>query len=145
MKEVIEKEAVVEEQPKKWQFRELKGKDIFLMLPVLKRIGINNLKKCISGDLIKGINAEHEGEAREKQIEAATYGAMLEFGQVLIEGLAVEGCDDAIYKLLSGVSNLTYEEVKEDLGLLELPEMIMDFVKKDEFKGFLKVAQQYIK
>jgi len=143
MEEII-KEAVVEEQPKKWQFRELKGKDIFLMLPVLKKIGINNLKKCISGDLIKGINKDSEGKDRESRIEAATAGAMLEFGQVLIEGLAVEGCDDAIYNLLAGVSNLTRAEI-EDLGLVELPEMIIDFVKKDEFKGFLKVAQQYIK
>lgn len=143
MSEII-KEAVVEEQPKKWQFRELKGKDIFLMLPVLKRIGINNLKKCFGGDLIKGIVKDNEGKEREAQIEAATMGAMLEFGQVLIEGLAEEGCDVAIYNLLANVSNLTRAEV-EDLGLLELPEMIIDFVKKDEFKDFLKVAQSYIK
>lgn len=141
MSEII-KEAVTETKPKKWQFRQLKGKDIFLMLPVLKKIGINNLKKCFGGDLIKGIVAENEGKERDKQIEAATMGAMLEFGQVLIEGL--DGCEDAIYNLLAGVSNLTREEV-EDLGFLELPEMIMDFVKIDEFKDFLKVAQRYIK
>lgn len=141
MKEVIEN-AVVEAQPKKWQFRQLKGKDIFLMLPVLKKIGINNLKKCFNGDLIKGIVAENKDKGREAQIEAATMGAMLEFGQVLIEGL--DGCEDAIYNLLAGVSNLTYKEVA-DLGFLELPEMIIDFVKKDEFKDFLKVAQSYTK
>ena len=141
MNEVIEN-AVVEVQPKKWQFRELKGKDIFLMLPVLKKIGINNLKKCFGGDLIKGIVAENKGKGREAQIDAATMGAMLEFGQVLIEGL--DGCENEIYNLLAGVSNLTRAEI-EDLGLVELPAMIMDFVKKDEFKGFLKVAQQYIK
>ena len=132
-------EAVIE---KKWQFRKLKGKDIFLMLPVLKKIGINNLKKCFGGDLIKGIVADNKGKERDKQIEAATMGAMLEFGQVLIEGL--DGCEDAIYNLLAGVSNLTRAEI-EDLGLVELPEMIIDFVKKDEFKDFLKVAQSYIK
>lgn len=141
MSEII-KETVVEEQSKKWQFRKLKGKDIFLMLPVLKKIGINNLKKCFNGDLIKGIVAENKGKGRETQIEAATMGAMLEFGQVLIEGL--DCCENEIYNLLTGVSNLTREEV-EELGFLELPEMIIDFVKKDEFKDFLKVAQSYIK
>jgi hypothetical protein len=138
----IIKEAVVEAQPKKWQFRELKGKDIFLMLPVLKKLGINNLKKCFSGDLIKGIVAENKGAGRDKQIEAATMGAMLEFGQVLIEGL--DGCENEIYNLLEKTSNLTRAEI-EDLGLVELPEMIIDFVKKEEFKDFLKVAQSYIK
>ena len=138
MSEIIKEEA----QPKKWQFRELRSKDIFLMLPVLKKIGINNIKKCFSGDIVKGIVADHKGEEYDKQVDAATYGAMLEFVQILIEGL--DGCEDALYNLLAHTSNLTREEI-ENLSLVELPLMIIDFVKKDEFKDFLKVAQSYIK
>lgn len=142
MSEIIKEEVQETEQPKKWQFRELRSKDIFLMLPVLKRIGINNIKKCFSGDIVKGIVADHKGEDYKKQVDAATMGAMLEFGQVLIEGL--ETCEDALYNLLANTSNLTREEI-ENLSLVELPLMIIDFVKKDEFKDFLKVAQSYIK
>lgn len=144
MKEEIIVENETQEQPKKWKFRELKGKDIFLMLPVLKKIGINNIKKCFNGDIVKGIVADNKSEDYEKQVEAATYGAMLEFGQVLIEGLANEGCEEAIYNLLEKTSNLSREEI-ENLSMVELPTMIIDFVKKDEFKDFLKVAQSYIK
>lgn len=138
MKEVI----VEEQQQKKWEFRQLKGKDIFLLLPVLKKIGIGNIKKCFNGDIIKGVVETNKGEEYDKQVEAATFGAMLEFGQVLIEGLAV--CEDDIYNLLEKTSNLSRAEI-EELGFVELPEMIIDFVKKEEFKDFFKVAQSYIK
>ena len=138
MEEII-KEG--EQQPK-WKFRELKGKDIFLMLPVLKKIGINNIKKCINGDIVKGIVATNKGKDYEKQIEEATFGAMLEFGQVLIEGL--DNCENEIFNLLEKTSNLSRGEI-ENLSMVELPTMIIDFVKKDEFKDFLKVAQSYIK
>ena len=131
-----------EQQPKKWEFRRLKGKDIFLMLPVLKKIGINNVKKCFSGDIVKGIVATNKGKDYDKQVEAATLGAMLEFGQVLIEGL--DNCENEIFNLLEKTSNLSRGEI-EDLSMVELPQMIIDFVKKDEFKDFLKVAQSYIK
>ena len=138
MEEII-KEG--ETQPK-WKFRELKGKDIFLMLPVLKKIGINNIKRCFNGDIVKGIVATNKGKDYEKQVEAATLGAMLEFGQVLIEGL--DNCENELFNLLEKTSNLSRGEI-EDLSMVELPTMIIDFVKKDEFKDFLKVAQSYIK
>lgn len=146
------KETIVEDNntyvetnnTKKWEFRKINGKDLFLVLPILKRIGLNNIKKCFSGEIVKGIVADNKSEEYEKQVEAATYGAMLEFGQVLIEGLDNEGCEDAIYNLLEKTSNLSREEI-ENLSIVELPAMIIDFVKKDEFKDFLKVAQSYIK
>ena len=142
MSEIIKEEVKETEQPKKWQFRQLKSTDIFLMLPVLKKIGINNLRKMISGDIIKDIVADKKAEGYDSQVEAATFGAMLEFAQVLIEGL--DGCEDQLFRLLANTSNLTVEEIGE-LSLVELPLMIIDFVKKDEFKDFLKVAQSYIK
>ena len=137
------KEVIVEKQKqKKWEFRRLKGKDIFLMLPVLKKIGINNIKKCFNGDIVKDVVATNKGKAYDTQIEAATFGAMLEFGQVLIEGL--DACENEIFNLLEKTSNLRRNEI-EELDFLELPEMIMDFVKKEEFKDFLQVAQRFIK
>lgn len=143
MKEIIEEEVKeTEQQPKKWKFRQLKSTDIFLMLPILKKIGINNLRKMVSGDIIKGIVADKKDASYDSQVEAATFGAMLEFAQILIEGL--DGCEDQLFRLLANTSNLTVEEIGE-LSLVELPLMIVDFVKKDEFKDFLKVAQSYIK
>lgn len=144
MSEIIKEEVKETEQPKpkKWQFRHLKGTDIFLMLPIIKKIGLNNLRKMVSGDIIKGIVAEKKDENYDSQVEAATFGAILEFAQVLVEGL--DGCEDQLFRLLANTSNLTVEEIAE-LDLVELPLMIIDFVKLPQFKDFLKVAQSYIK
>ena len=142
MSEIIKEEVKETEQPKKWQFRQLKGTDIFLMLPIIKKIGLNNLRKMVSGDIIKGIVAEKKDENYDSQVEAATFGAILEFALVLVEGL--DGCEEQLFRLLASTSNLTVEEIAE-LDLVELPLMIIDFVKLPQFKDFLRVAQSYIK
>ena len=142
MSEIIKEEVQATEQTKKWQFRRLKSTDIFLMLPVIKRIGINNLRKMVSGDIIKGIVADNKEAGYESQVEAATFGAILEFAQILVEGL--DGGEEQLFRLLANTSNLTVEEIGE-LDLVEFPLMVIDFVKKEEFKDFLKVAQSYIK
>lgn len=138
------KEIIVEENtPKKWEFRKLKGVDVFLMTPILKKIGIDKFSRIFgSGDIVKSVVAKAGSKEYEKQVEAATYGAMLEAGQIILEGLDV--CKNEILNLLTKTSNLSLKEI-EDLDLVELPEMIIDFVKKDEFKGFLKVAQRFVK
>ena len=137
------KEIVIEEQPKKWEFRKLKGVDVFLMTPILKKIGIDKFSRIFgAGDIVKSVVAKEGTKEREKQVEAATIGAMLEAAQVIIEGLDV--CKNEILNLLVKTSNLSLKEI-EDLDLVELPEMIIDFVKKDEFKDFLKVAQRFVK
>ena len=141
MEEVIIDEKQ-EQATKKWKFRKLKAPDLFVMLPILKKIGISNFRRCFSGDIIKGLLGENAGKSRAEKIDIATFGAALEFGQVLIEGL--DTCENEIYNLLEQTSNLSRSEIK-DLDLMELPEMIIDFVSKEEFAGFLKVAERYIK
>jgi len=137
-------EIIVEEQtPKKWEFRKLKGVDVFLMTPIIKKIGIDKFSRIFgSGDIVKSVTAKAGTKQYESQVEAATFGAMLEAGQIILEGLDV--CKNEILNLLEKTSNLSLKEI-EDLDLVELPEMIIDFVKKDEFKDFLKVAQRFVK
>ena len=49
-------------------------------------------------------------------------------------------CEKEIYQLLAQVSDLTEEEIKSDMILFT--EMVIDFVKKDEFKDFIKVVSR---
>lgn len=134
--------VIKEETPKKWEFKKLKATHVFLLLPVLKKIGINNIKRCMSGDIVKGIIADNENKAHKAQVDAATFGAILEFGQIMIEGL--DGAENQIFNLLAGTSNLSRGEV-EDLSMGELIAMIMDFVKLDDFKQLFKEAQLFLK
>ena len=67
---------------------------------------------------------------------------MLEIANVIIGNLPK--CETEIYQLLSNVSNLSVEEVK-GLGFATFAEMVLDFVKKDEFRDFIKVVSKSFK
>lgn len=138
MKEVIEEKA----EPKKWVFRRLTAKDIWLVTPILKKVGINNIRKCFNQDIIGGLVDFADKKNYDDQVNAATFGAMLEFLQIVVEG--ADSCENDLFNLLSKTSNLSRAEV-ENLDPVELPLMIIDFVKKEEFKSFFKVAQSLVK
>ena len=53
-------------------------------------------------------------------------------------------CEQEIYSLLAGVSGMAVKEVK-NLEINIFMEMILDFVTKEEFADFFRVASKYIK
>ena len=53
-------------------------------------------------------------------------------------------CEKEIYQLLSQTSNLSVAQVKK-LNLAQFTEMVIDFIKKDEFKDFIKVVSRLFK
>ena len=53
-------------------------------------------------------------------------------------------CEDDIIQMLSNTSNLTVAQVKK-LSLAEFTEMVIDFIKKEEFKDFIKVVSKLFK
>ena len=66
----------------------------------------------------------------------------LEIGEILLGNL--DKCKDNIYNLLSAVSGMTVSEIRT-LGFATFAEMIIDFVKKDEFMDFFKAAAKLFK
>jgi hypothetical protein len=75
-------------------------------------------------------------------LDIITGGAIvLELAQVIISGLS--DCTDDLFKLLSETSNLSVKEV-ENLDFEVITEMIIDFVKKEEFLGFFKAVSKSI-
>ena len=61
----------------------------------------------------------------------------IEMANVIIGNLPK--CEDEIYTLLSRVSGKSKKEISE-LDMVTFTEYIVEFVKKDEFKDFTKVA-----
>ena len=66
----------------------------------------------------------------------------MELAEVVLTNM--NKCENEIYQLLSNVSNLSVKEV-ETLDAVIFLEMIIDFVKKDEFKDFFKVVSRLSK
>lgn len=122
---------------KKYEFRKLKSTDIFTMVKIISAIGVNKFSNCFKSEEVrKLINNEDNNNS---VIVGA--GVFLEVAQVIFEG--IDKCEKDIYKLLADTSNLTVDEIKELDGVTFF-EMIIDFVKKDEFLDFIQAASKLL-
>jgi hypothetical protein len=148
---------ITEKSEKPYEFRELCAKDIPLMTSVIKAIGINEFKACFKEDVLKDIvkiftgeknaNADGENKADAKENRLAAVGvsllpSVLDVAEIVLNNM--ERCETALIKLLSRTSNLSVEKV-ENLSLADFANMVIDFLKKEEFPDFFKVVSTFIK
>ena len=137
-----------EARVKPYQFRTLGAEDVFPMFTIINKIGIREFKTFFEGDGLKNIaGAFLPKEGEDAKIDENTVTEMgisvfIEVANILIGNLPK--CENDIFQLLSQTSNLSVEEVRK-LGLGDFAEMIIDFVKKDEFKDFIKVVSKLFK
>lgn len=120
---------------KVYTLRALQSDDLFLMLKVINKIGIKEIKKCFESEaVVKAITAMTDGK---KVKDTATVGmtVMLEIADVLARNLPA--CRDELYQLLATLSGMTEAEIAK-LPMLTMIDMVMDVVKKKEFADFFQ-------
>ena len=131
------------EVKKPYVFRTLKSTDVFLMSKIISNIGINEFTECFEKEGIKKLiaSATEEGEGVDL---ASTVGlsVALEIANIILGNLPK--CEKEIMHLLAGVSGKTVKQV-ENLDAVVFVEMVIDFIKKEEFKDFIKVASRSFK
>lgn len=145
--ETAQPEAV--ESVKPYTFRPLGGGDVFLMFRIIGKIGVKEFNACFEHDGIKHLVAATMGETIAKVEEmtspsvSVTYiSVILEVADVIFKNLPK--CEDEIFQMLSKTSNLSVAQVKK-LNLAQFTEMVIDFIKKEEFKDFIKVVSKLFK
>lgn len=143
-------ETVNPEPEKPYKFRLLGAPDVFLMAKIIKAIGINEFMAALNGDSLKGIvkafKAKQEGGGADNSDMLAYMGAIagsLEIANVIIGNLP--RCENEIYHLLANTSNLTVDEIKAPGNAVMFFEMVIDFIKKEEFRDFIKVVSKLFK
>ena len=135
---------------KPYTFRPLGGEDVFLMFKIMGKIGLKEFNACFENDGIKGLVAHLVGvkmkqaaEAEETPSVSVTYiSVILEVADVLFNNIAK--CENEVFQMLSQTSNLSVKQVKE-LPLAQFTEMVIDFIKKEEFRDFIKVVSELFK
>ena len=130
---------------KVYTFRKLNSTDVFLMFKIIGKIGINEFTDCFGKDAVKQMVQKFTGGKKsesENGIAMVGISVILEMANVIIGNLPK--CEDEIYQMLSNTSNLTVEQVK-GLDFVTFAEMVIDFVKKEEFKDFIKVVYKLFK
>ena len=139
-------EEVAEEVVEKpYRFRALSSTDIFLMTTIISKIGINEFVACLEGESLKKLVkafTSNENNSDDLYYMGAVAGT-LEIANVIFRNLY--RCEREIYKLPEQTSNLSIDEITAEGNAVMFLEMVIDFLKKDEFPNFIKVASKFAK
>jgi len=138
--EPMEQEATVTEVVKKpYTFRRLSTVDLFPMFKVISKLG---LKQFQENGGIKTIISRIASGGKEINPTELGIDIFLEITFLVIENLPK--CEDELYALLSQTSDLSVDDIKaQDMSITA--EMILDFIRKEEFGDFFKVVSKLFK
>lgn len=136
--------AAEEVAVKPYTFRTLEAPDIFPMFKIIKAIGLPEFTACFEKDGIKNLIASmiDSGEDGDQMSSIVGISVVLEIADVIIGNLPK--CENDIYQLLSQTSGMTVQKVKK-LYMVEFAEMVIDFIKKPEFRDFIRVVSKLFK
>ena len=124
---------------KKYELRRLNASDIFMMSKILSSIGIKEFRKCLDseniGELVKGTKTEDT---------AAKVGVavMFDIAGIVLDNLP--SCEKYVYAFLANLSGLKADEIAA-LPMAEFAEMVVDVIKKEDFRDFMKVVSRSFK
>lgn len=121
-------------EEKNYTLRSLKADDIFMCIRIINKIGFKEMKGCFSSPEVRtAITSAASG--KDADLSAVGVTVMLEIAGLILEHLP--DCKDEIYALLAALSGMKKDEIAE-LSSGMFTKMVMDVVKKDEFKDFFR-------
>ena len=123
---------------KNYELRSLTSDDIFPMFQIISKIGIREFKFCFESPDVKAAIAKSEGT----DLNSVGLAVMLDIGGTVLAN--VPKAKDDIYLLLSQLSGLTKQEIGA-LPMATFAQMVIDVIRKDEFKDFFQVVSRLFK
>ena len=124
---------------KKYTLRKLEAKDIAPMASILSKIGLKEVKNCFSPDDMKAIAG---GEGGIEAVGAVGVSVAFEIAGVILSNY--ERCQNDVFSFLASLSGMDIKQI-ESLPLGTFTEMVIDVVKKEDFKDFMKVVSKLFK
>lgn len=122
-----------------YEFRKLGAVDVAPMCKIIGKIGINEFSKCFEAESVLSLL---RGGKKENITDLAGIQVMLEVANIIITHIPEVEKD--MFTLLASVSGLSVDEIK-NLDFVTYTEMIINFVKKEEFKDFIGVVSKLFK
>lgn len=131
------------EELKQYELRPLKSKDVFPMVRIISKFGVTEFKKCFDPAMISQMVGSASGnESKDQLAEKVGFSVVFDIADVILTNLPK--CESEIFDFLASISNLKRKEI-ENLPMDVFFEMIVDFVKKDEFKDFFGAVTKLLK
>ena len=140
-----EQPTEIMEDVKPYTFRKLSSADMFLMFKIISKIGVNEFTTCFGKDSVINTikNMSDEEKKSDNGAMIATVSVMLEAANVILGNIGK--CEREIYQMLANTSNLTIEEITAEGNSVLFLEMVVDFLKKEEFGNFFRVVSKLFK
>lgn len=136
----VMQEGDITTSEKVYTFRTLQATDVFLMFKILGKIGINEFAESFGKESVQKMITGLTGENGVADFaRTAGIAVTLEVVNVIMRNLP--HCEQEIFQMLSNTSNLSVKQV-EKLDFPTFTEMVIDFVKKPEFRDFIKVVSK---
>lgn len=124
-------------EPKKIELRKLEAKDIAPVVSILSKIGLKEIKECFNPADLQELAKSGEEAATAVGLTVFTDLAGVIFGNY-------ERCQDDIFRFLASLSGKSKEEIAS-LPMDSFAEMVIEVIKKEEFKDFFKVVAKLFK
>ena len=122
-----------------YELRTLGAKDIFPLSKIVSCIGVKEFRSCFESDAVKRVAAKG---GDDPDFSAVGLGVFLDIAGIILGNLPK--CEKEIFDFLASISNLNSEEIREmDMG--SFAQMVMDVVRKPEFKDFIGVVSRSFK
>ena len=128
---------------KAYELRTLCAEDVFPMFKIISKIGIKEFKSCLESDDVKEAikSATNNGE-NQADLEVIGIGVALEIASVIMAN--IPQAKEDIYLFLAQISGMSKDDIR-NLPIPTFTEMIIDVVKKEEFKDFFGVVSKLFK
>ena len=155
----------IKEESKRYTMRKLSSKDLSPMLKVLKKLNFKKLKDVFKDINLKAIieatnnknnsnndviadseedTTENVQETNQKEINLVEIGKDVIFDMFPILLDSIDEAIPEINKLLAGVIEQDVEII-ENMDLGTYFNLLYDFIHKEEFMDFIKVASRFMK
>lgn len=133
----------VEVKAKPYTLRNLTADDVFPMFQIINKIGFKEFKNCFnSPDVQSAITNATSGKGGNEGLVSVGVAVGIDIAGVIIAN--VERCKPDLYSLLAGLSGMTAADIGK-LPMVTFFEMIVDVIRKDEFKDFFGVVSKLLK
>ena len=117
-----------------YTLRPLEADDLFSMLEIINKIGVEDAKKCFLTIDIAETMKEKEGD---EKIAAVGMKVMLELATLLVQKLPL--CKVEVCRFLASLAQVEEEKVVH-MQIVPFTRMLMDVFQKDELKDFFQLV-----
>jgi hypothetical protein len=118
-----------------------KSTDIFTMATLLSKIGLGKITDAFGRDNVMKILSDFKGKKKEDVTAFTGMQVALQVGEIILGNL--ENCESEIFKLLSSVSGLSDDDLR-NMDADVFAGLIVDVVHLPQFKDFFKAASRLL-